>query len=409
MSVHSLWAKTSHLAACRRSEARKVEHVANEPIILAPEAEAVGPISPELHRDIFQLALRYEARASYEMARDAYDILSRVEGVSVEVARIAEQRSVYLSLILGQLDAAERTIFRALDARVAAAPRTDLVLMLAQATQRAGDAGKTLHLLSDTFLETNTENLARPSLARAHALRARAFDSLGRIHDADAEWDASLAISEAAVVNINAGATDRELAVVADLAGEALFRRAFRVQADAERLKMPTYTGTGNKDEVLRFLSTEVSRWYQAKKEKLEAVSDAYQRVLEIEPIPPPRWVIAASVQVGNQWSDFVRDFRSAPIPREWEPDLEIRTEYYGTFDSPEEPFRQFSKSAFLVALEWGQRFRVSNEDTRAAERWLADHYRFEFHHLDELMPQADGRGAERFPLAPLELHPTSH
>ena len=48
---------------------------------------------------------------------------------------------------------------------------------------------------------------------------------------------------------------------------------------------------------------------------KIEA---EYKKIIDLQPEPPPRWVIAAGSRVGLLWGDFVDDFRRAPIPADW-------------------------------------------------------------------------------------------
>lgn len=78
---------------------------------------------------------------------------------------------------------------------------------------------------------------------------------------------------------------------------------------------------------------------------------------------------------------------------------------YLGTFDSPDEPFLQMTKSAYQLALEFGTRYRIANADTRAAEVWLADHYRAQYRPLNEFAPEATLSGSESLQPIPLDSH----
>jgi len=100
--------------------------------------------------------------------------------------------------------------------------------------------------------------------------------------------------------------------------------------------------------------------------------------------VPPPRWVIAAGSKVGEMWGTFVADFRSAPIPKEWEKDYEIRTAYYGSLDEASEPFKVQAKGAYQVCLGYSVKYQYFDSYSRECEEWLAQNYKAEFHLIDE-------------------------
>ncbi len=406
-TAHSLWAATSDLAACRHSGPRRLEFGTTT---LPPrglsevEHTAAAPVGVGRHRDILDLARGYEAHADYGLARDAYDAYSQLHGVPNVQAHSASLRSVYLSIVLGELELARTLLVRVSAALQNDARYTELALRLADAMLHEGQADTALMTVDKALLEVNTGDARRPARARFHGLRARAFEALGRTEEASAEWDAVLLISEASLVNINAGASDEELALLADLGGEALFRRATRLHTEADRTRVPVYSGARTRNEILRFIYDRLGPWVETKRKQLQAASDAYERVLHVWPAPPPRWVIAASVRVGQLWGDFVADYRSVPLPDDVEPDSPHRaSSYFGTFDSPDAPFLQRAKGAYLTALEFGHRYGIANADTRAAEVWLANNYRAEFRLLDEFVPQATSTGTERLQPVPLD------
>jgi hypothetical protein len=133
-----------------------------------------------------------------------------------------------------------------------------------------------------------------------------------------------------------------------------------------------------------------VTDWFTKKKAAVMQVSGEYKKVIDLMPEPPPRWVIAAGSEVGNMWGTFVKEFRSAPIPKEWEKDYEIRTAYYGSLDDASEPFKQQAKGAYQVCIGYSVKYQYFDQYSRACEEWLATNYKAEFHLVDEFRGAPD-------------------
>jgi hypothetical protein len=103
-----------------------------------------------------------------------------------------------------------------------------------------------------------------------------------------------------------------------------------------------------------------------------------------LQPLPPPKWVIAAGARVGSMWSKFVEEFRSAPIPKAMAQDDEIRTAYFSALDEASEPLKQIGKGAYKTCLEYSVTYQYFDQFSRSCEEWLAENYKAEFHLIDE-------------------------
>src|SRR5690606_23554233 len=102
----------------------------------------------------------------------------------------------------------------------------------------------------------------------------------------------------------------RRLARALTAVGEALFYFAEEKRVAAEAIKFPAYKGPGTRDAVLKHINGPVADWMTKKMPAIEAAEQEYLKIVELQPAPPPRWVIAAGSQVGTLWGNFVRDFR---------------------------------------------------------------------------------------------------
>jgi TolA-binding protein len=195
---------------------------------------------------------------------------------------------------------------------------------------------------------------------------------------------------------------DRRLGKALDAVGEALFMAAEEEKArKVDVLKFPVYQGSGNKDDVLKHIATKVKDWYQKKGKAIEEVDKDYQKVTELQPIPPPRWVIAAASRAGLMWGNFVDEFRAAPIPKEWKNDPEIRGTYYQSLDEASQPIKDGkAKPALVACLNKSVKVQYFDEYSRDCEKWLAKNYKSEYHIVDEL------RGAPTLSNSGLEDRP---
>src|SRR5262249_12819860 len=145
--------------------------------------------------------------------------------------------------------------------------------------------------------------------------------------------------------------------------GEAQFFFAEQKRKDADKIRFPEYHGSGQRDEVLKHVKVKVTDWMKKKQAAIDTAEKEYLKVVQLEPAPPPRWVIASGSRVGQLWGKFVAEFRAAPIPNEWKGhgpvpgagDLtydELRGTYYASLDEASEPLKQKAKAAYKTCLD---------------------------------------------------------
>jgi tetratricopeptide (TPR) repeat protein len=203
----------------------------------------------------------------------------------------------------------------------------------------------------------------------------------------------------------------RRLGKTLEAVGEAVFYEADeRKRADVDSIKFPAYAGSGKKDDVLKFVQTKVGDWMKKKATAIVAIEAQYKKVMDLQPEPPPRWVIAAGSRVGLLWGDFVDDFRRAPYPADWDkpgcavacgtPSAltwhEIKMNYFHELDVASQPYKDGSakwvdgrhvgaKPALVACLDYSVNYQYFDQFSRACEVWLAKNYRSEYHVVDEL------------------------
>jgi hypothetical protein len=230
-------------------------------------------------------------------------------------------------------------------------------------------------------------------VVQAHGLLARTYASLKRAKDARAEYakvqklwsDAKAAENKImSLPDEDEAGKIRRLGRALTAVGEAYFYFAEEKREDVEKIKFPDYKGPGNKEAVLKHIKGPVIDWMKKKRPAIEAAQAEYIKIVQLQPVPPPRWVIAAGSQVGGLWGNFVREFRAAPIPNEIKKDTELRNAYYGGLDEASEPDKLKAKGAFETCLGYSVKYQFFDEYSRKCELWLSKTYKNEYHAIDE-------------------------
>ena len=161
---------------------------------------------------------------------------------------------------------------------------------------------------------------------QAHALLGRVLWKTGGETGARAEYarvrslykDPAAVAAKLGALGGDEGQGARRLAKVLTAVGEAIFFSATEKQKVADALAFPEYRGSGRREDVEAHIKTKVLAWMEKKRPAIEEAEREYRKVVELQPAPPPRWVIASGERVGHMWGRFVAEFRAAPVPKEW-------------------------------------------------------------------------------------------
>ncbi|TKD10259.1 tetratricopeptide repeat protein [Polyangium fumosum] len=243
----------------------------------------------------------------------------------------------------------------------------------------------------------------------AHTLLGRSLEKLDDKKGAAKEYEivrAAWKDPEASVKQLAAGGGSeleqtRRLGRSLTDVGEALFFFAEQKRAEVDAIRYPEYKGPASRDEVMKHINTKVVDWVKKKRPAIEEVEKAYAQVLALEPVPPPRWVVASASRVGQLWGKFVAEFRAAPIPKEWRgngPVLgttityeELRRAYYEKLDEASEPQKLQAKKSFEVCVNYSAKYQYFDPYTRSCSVWLAKNYGKEYVLVEELLPRHAG------------------
>jgi len=365
--------------------------------------------SPLATKATYEIGGNFQAIAVYDQAAGWYEKYAELKPTP-EKSDVALSDAVQLRLGLGQADEAikDATLFRAKYG--ASKPTETAAIQFAigahYASVEAWDQAKTalqgaMGLIDRSAIDIQLQ--AHATLARAFTHQrdglAGAASEYGKVRALWANPDAAVAKLNAAYPGEDEGQRTKRLAKGLNAVGEAYFYSAEEHRrAEVENIHFPEYHGNGTKDDVLKHINTKVVAWYGKKKDAITKVEPEYIKILDLKPVAPPMWVIAAGSRAGLMWGKFVDEFRAAPIPEAWKKDPEIRGVYYDNLDRASEPFKVgHAKPALKKCLDLSLQYQYFDQFSRDCEVWLAKNYKAEYHVVDELRgaPTQANNGAD--------------
>jgi len=362
-------------------------------LILLSQKYGMGD-SPLAMKATYEIGGNYQAIAVYDKASDFFELYAKKTAYRGEFADQALSDAVVLRLGLGQEDQGidDSNNFNKYFGAKKPAQTAQIAYAIAAHYGEKKDWNNVEKRLGGSMKMIDSK-ATLDIVAQAHALLARADIKLGKETLAVREYKAVVGLwsdPNAAVAKIQGipgedeGAKQRRLGRALEAVGEAMFYFADLDKAKVDKLKFPEYRGNNSKEDVLKHINTKVKDWIVKKRPLIEKASGEYKKIVDLQPVPPPRWVIAAGSRVGEMWGGFVKEFRAAPIPEAFRRDVEIRQTYYASLDEASEPQKQQAKSAFEVCLGYSVKYQYFDEFSRTCEEWLAQNYKNEYHLVDE-------------------------
>lgn len=343
---------------------------------------------------MYEIGQNYQAIAVYDAASDWFERYAKDTAYKGETADQALSDAVVLRLGLGQEDEAitDATNFNRYFGARKPAQAAQIAFAVAAHYGEKKDWDSVVKRLG-AAMGIIDKQATLDVRVQAHTLLGRAYLNTKRGPNAATEYGKVVATwkdPEKAVNEIKSikdepeEAKTRRLGRALEAVGEALFYFAEDKKSKVDAVKFPEYKGKNDKESVLKHINVKVKEWIGKKRPLIEAASGEYKKIIDLQPVPPPRWVIAAGSQVGSMWGLFVKEFRAAPIPDFMKKDYELRTAYYGALDDASEPQKQTAKGAFETCLGYSVKYQYFDDFSRKCEVWLADTYKNEYHLIDE-------------------------
>jgi len=159
---------------------------------------------------------------------------------------------------------------------------------------------------------------------------------------------------------------------------------------------------TREREAMSLHVSKKVSLWFDTKHKAVETAEGEYKKILQIEPAPPPRWVIAAASRVGFMWGDLYVALTRPVAARQVAIDPEQRAMYLSIVSTTSTTIGARAKAAFEMCAALSVRYQYADRYSESCHAWLA--WYDPKHHVavDELMPRAVMQSTELIPMGAL-------
>lgn len=214
----------------------------------------------------------------------------------------------------------------------------------------------------------------------AHALLGRAHERARDPKGAEREFERAIALwaePTRAVERITGGGpptqqTAPRLAQALEAVGEALFFRAEQQRRVADGLAPVALRGARTQEVVSRYIKSQVVPWFERRRAAIRQTEEAYRAILELRPLPPPRWVVAAAAQRGVMLESFAAALERLPVPNEIRQNPELLSVYTQALDDVLAPQRAAAQAAYRACAELAQKFAVDSEYARRCSEKVA-------------------------------------
>jgi TolA-binding protein len=350
--------------------------------------------SPLAFKAMYEIGSNYQAIAVYDKASDWFEKYAKETSYKGETADQAISDAVVLRLGLGMEEEAiaDASNFNKYFGGRKPAQAAQIAFAVAAHYGEKNAWEDVVKRLTQS-MGTIDRQATLDVRVQAHGLLARAYANTKRGPNASGEYkkvlgawrDPQKSVAEiSGIAGDSEDAKTRRIGRTLEAVGEATFFFAEEQKAKVDAIKFPEYKGKGEKEAVKKHIETKVKEWIAKKRPLIEAATKEYTRVVELQPVPPPRWVIASGSRVGQMWGQFVKEFRAAPIPDSIKKDYELRTAYYGALDDASEPQKQQARGAFETCLKYSVKYQYFDSFSRTCEEWLAENYKNEYHLIDE-------------------------
>ena len=135
---------------------------------------------------------------------------------------------------------------------------------------------------------------------------------------------------------------------VVDAVGAAHFHLGEQKRQQAAALKVPRYAGPQTVDGVDAYINSTLADWARKRQQIASDAQSAYQQVIAIRPVPPPRWVVAALARTGELWQSFAEDFVAAKLPDRLARDADTLAAFERALKRSAEPAHKAAQRSFI-------------------------------------------------------------
>ncbi len=374
-------------------------------------------IDPRYHLDstvygeraAFALASNYRDLAVFDEAARLYEWSARKYPKSASAPE-GLQDAIVLRMTLRQLDNAKEdvSLFAKYYGAHKAADLAKLALAMTLSHEDDGEPAQAKKWLEGWMSQIDRAGTLDIRVC-AHAALARASSSVGDAKAAEKEYEIVRALwktPEAAVKEIMTldepdPDKSRRLGKALTAVGEALFFFAEQKRSLADAARYPELKGSASLAQIQDHVRTKLTGWMRKKQILIEEAEREYVAIVSLQPVPPPRWVIASAFRVGTLWAQYDADLHALPIPNEWRGNAlvpgskmtvsELRKVYEQAWVGGSDSTKRKARGAFQTCADYAVKFQRVDEYSEGCNRWLEKSYPKEFVAVDEIIPKLRG------------------
>lgn len=222
---------------------------------------------------------------------------------------------------------------------------------------------------------------ARAALARSLAARGDARGAEEQYRSVRMIFKNPQDVAER-IVRMEPWPAERRLGKALTALGEAHFYFAEREREKASALKLPPYRGPADREALKNGLAEAIRRRSRA----IEEAEAAYTQILNIQPMPPPKWVIAGAAQVAGMWADLTAELRAlaAAAKKEGAASKALAE----SIDQMLAPIFPKALGAARTCDSYATKFLYTSEDSSRCQAWLIENAPRQYPKIEEIAPR---------------------
>ena len=363
--------------------------------MLVTDAERTHRVSPLAAKAMYRVGTGYQAMGLYEEAAEWYERFAAIHSREPD-AVTALSDAVILRLALGDDAAATKDVAMAVERSGVATRGKTAALVFGLAAHQAERGQKekaratlrgALGLLDRGPLDITIRSHALLATLAETPVVARAEHA--KVRSAWANPAAAERTLRGGWPGESEGQLDHRVARVLNDVGAALFFAAEeRRHAEVDSVKLPLHTGPFDQTALTAYASTPLRDWAAQRRAAIERLKSQYLLILDLEPWPSPRWVIAAGSAVGSMWGELADDLHRVAAAAAWKKDPILYKSLMDALDAMGGPILAArAKSAMKKCIDLSVKYQFTDEHSRSCEAWLLVHDKTEFHAVEELIP----------------------
>ncbi len=181
---------------------------------------------------------------------------------------------------------------------------------------------------------------------------------------------------------------NRRLGSVLNAVGRSMFEIADHARAtDVDSLTIPMHMVPAA-ITIAGHVPGTVTALMERKKRAIEHVETQFKKILELRPLAPPLWVVSANVTIAAMWGDLTDGLRRNPVPLMCKRNPGSCVAYRASIESLiRSQETQRVKPAMKECVSAISKYTMQVPHGRLCEKWLATHFKSEFHVIDEFVP----------------------